>query len=69
MNPDIEQLKETRKLCLKIMNSFSDEALVKIPESYNNNILWNLGHLVVTQQLLHYKLSGLPLKISEEVKR
>ena len=34
-----------------------------IPDGFKNNLAWHLGHIVVTQQLLNYKLSGLPLKV------
>jgi len=46
-------------------NSLED--LNKIPEGFNNNIIWNIGHIVVTAQLLAYKLSGLPMHISDEL--
>jgi hypothetical protein len=33
------------------------EQLNKIPEGYNNNLIWNIAHVVVVQQMLVYKLS------------
>ena len=55
-----------RKCILAIANSLSQEQLNTIPKNYNNNIAWNIGHTLVTQQLLVYKLSGLPCLISDE---
>jgi hypothetical protein len=40
-----------------ILTTTSREQLFKIPEGSNNNIFWNIGHVVATQQLLVYKLS------------
>ncbi|QQY83955.1 DinB family protein [Tamlana sp. s12] len=37
--------------------------LNKIPEEFNNNIIWNIAHSVVTQRLFCYKLSGLEVAI------
>ncbi len=48
-------------------SNFSDEQWVKIPSGFSNNLLWNLGHLVVTQELLCYKLSGQSLTLSDEI--
>ena len=39
----------------------------KIPDGFNNNLLWNFGHCVVTQQLLCYKLSGLEMQIETDL--
>lgn len=44
----------------------SAEALREIPAGFNNNILWNVGHLVVTQQLLHYRLSGQDMAVDQK---
>lgn len=60
-----DQLPTLRQLELKIVAQLDDEQLTVIPEMFNNNILWNLGHLAVTQQLLTYDQAGLPIKIPE----
>ena len=52
-------LKKSRALTLKVIEGLTLEQLHKIPDGFKNNIVWNIVHLVVTQQLLHYKLSGL----------
>jgi len=26
-----------------------------MPQGFDNNIAWNLGHIIVTQQSLHYR--------------
>ena len=38
-----------------------------MPEGFNNNIIWNVAHTIVTQQLLVYKLSGIPMIVSDEL--
>ena len=43
------------------------EQLNKIPQGFKNNIVWNIAHLTVTQQLLCYKLSGLNCLVTEEM--
>ena len=55
----------TRSSMIKILESKSYEELVKIPDNFKNSIFWNIAHLLVTQQLLCYRLSGLDLKIEE----
>jgi len=63
MQTQIKILQQTRSNVLTIVENLSIEQLNKIPPNFSNNVLWNFAHLVVTQQLLCYKLSGLPLKI------
>jgi len=52
-----------------ILNTFFDkctlEELNTVPKGFNNNIIWNLAHVIVTQQLLVYSLSNLPMLISD----
>jgi len=63
MDKHFELLKITRNNCIRVAEGLTNEQLNKIPESFNNNIAWNLGHLVATQQLLCYALSGNETKV------
>ncbi|NQX81581.1 MAG: DinB family protein [Flavobacteriaceae bacterium] len=54
-----------RKSMLMMINKLSVKQLNEIPEGFNNNIIWNIAHLTVTQQLLCYKLSGNKIKVSD----
>ena len=57
----------SRKIVSQILENHSLEQLNKIPEGFKNNLIWNIAHIVVTQQLLVYKFSGLPMMVSEEL--
>ncbi len=57
----------TRSSMLKILEKKPYEELVKIPENFRNSIFWNIAHLLVTQQLLCYRLSGLEIRIEEDM--
>ena len=63
----INILRQTRANLLKTTAQLSEEAMNHIPNGFNNNIIWNLAHCVVTQQLLVYKLSNTPLLIRDEL--
>lgn len=67
MKHQIETLKKGRALLLKVIEGLTLEQLNKIPEGSKNNIAWNIAHLVVTQQLLCNKFSGLPCAVSDEM--
>lgn len=57
----------TRKALLNILESKTYDELVEIPRNFKNSIFWNIAHLLVTQQLLFYKLSGKQLQINEDL--
>lgn len=59
-------LSSIRRLYAGTLSQATPEQLVAIPEGFNNNILWNIGHAVVTQQLLTYGLTGNTLNVSDE---
>lgn len=58
-----------RKMFLDLMEDLSLEQFNTIPGGFNNNIFWNIKHVVVTQQRLVYGLSQLPLLITEAEER
>ena len=67
LSSSIKMLKTERQLILRGIENLSDEQLLKIAAGSKNNILWNLGHIIVTQQALHYTLSRLEMKIPKEL--
>ena len=58
MDQQFEILLITRKNILNSIKDLSIDELNKIPSGFNNNIIWNAAHNLVTQKLLVYKLSG-----------
>lgn len=67
MQDQLEIIKVIRNTLEKIMSRYTLEQLNKVPEGFSNNLIWNVAHVVVTQQLLVYKLAGLPMMISDEM--
>jgi hypothetical protein len=57
---------KTRTIFSQILEGLTIEQLNKIPAGFNNNIYWNIKHVVVTQQLLIYGLSSLPMLVTTE---
>lgn len=56
-----------RSLYIKLLRSLSLEQLNTIPAGFNNNILWNAGHVLVSQQGLVYRAAGLPMNLPTEL--
>lgn len=48
------------------VEGLSAEQLHAMPDGFDNNIAWNLGHIMVVQQRILYGSSGLPLSVSQE---
>lgn len=58
---------KNRALLKSILENYSLEDLNKVPDGFKNNLIWNIAHTVVTQQLLVYNLSGLPMNVSDDM--
>lgn len=56
-----------RNICLSFLDKYSLEQLNYIPTGFSNNLIWNIGHIIVVQQRLVYALSNLPLNISDDL--
>ena len=67
MDWTFDVLLKNRTILKSFIESFSLEELNKIPQGFNNNIIWNIAHLIASQQVLVYKLSGLPTLISDDM--
>lgn len=52
-------LEKTRRRMLAIADGLTPAQLTAVPRGFHNNVLWNLGHLIVSQQVLCYVKSGL----------
>jgi hypothetical protein len=66
MKTQFDILRKVRELVGRVIDGLTLEQLHTIPEGFNNNIAWNVIHLVVTQQLLHYRLSGKDCLVPDE---
>ena len=67
MKIQFDILIKTRAIVLHYISGLSLDQMHVIPEGFNNHIAWNIAHLVVTQQLLHYKLSGKDCLVSDDL--
>ncbi|SFA86018.1 DinB family protein [Algoriphagus aquimarinus] len=67
MNTSFHIWKNNRAIYSKFLEHNSLEQLNKIPAGFNNNLIWNIGHVIVVQQRLVYGLSDLPLNVSDEL--
>jgi hypothetical protein len=66
MNAILDLTYRNRKAMLKIIESLSTAQLNYIPEAFNNNIIWNLAHVISVQQGLVYGLSNLNFKVEKD---
>jgi DinB family protein len=57
----------SRKVLEQYLDNYSLEQLNKVPAGFNNNLIWNIGHIIVVHQMLIYNLSDLPMVVSNEM--
>ena len=67
MNTSFKIWNKNREQLLEYFNKYTLEQLNKIPSGFSNNLIWNIGHVIVVQQALVYKGSGLEGYVSEEL--
>jgi len=59
MKMELELIRYVRKSILKLVDNLSAEQFNHVPANMKNNVIWNIGHMVFTQQILCYQLGGL----------
>lgn len=59
MKTTLEITKQIRTNFIHLVEGLSLEQLNKMPDKFNNNLIWNFGHIIITQQNLTYKLANI----------
>jgi hypothetical protein len=67
MTKQIEIIRKTRTFLLKNLEDLTTEQYNKIPAGFNNNIIWNLGHMIAAQQGICYIRAGLQPTVEEDI--
>lgn len=65
MNYSFDILRQTRHYVLTLIDNLTLEQLNTIPAGFNNNIIWNVAHLVATQQSICYRRAGQPMHVTD----
>ncbi|HEX8460749.1 MAG TPA: DinB family protein [Segetibacter sp.] len=66
MNKHIDWIKNTRLSLLQLVAPLTMQQLNEVPAGFNNNIIWNLAHLVAVQQALCYLRSSVSPVVDEQ---
>ena len=66
MKYPLQLFQQNRKNIIALLTEHSLEQVNTIPPGFNNNLIWNAGHLLLSQQFLMYHFSDLPLLVPAE---
>ena len=65
MNKKIDNIKRFRLYLLKQISSLTTEQLNEIPKGCNNNMIWNIAHLISAMQVICYVRADLPVAVND----
>lgn len=66
MSIEIERIRKTRQYLINGISELTVEQLNRVPAGFNNNIVWNLGHIIAAQQGICYVRRGAPVVVDEK---
>ena len=66
MNKKIDSIRKTRVKIIEGLKDLTPAQLNKIPQGFNNNIIWNLGHMLAAQEGILYLRGGHQLRIEQD---
>ncbi|OCT11791.1 hypothetical protein A8709_28390 [Paenibacillus pectinilyticus] len=64
-----KQLEAIRHLTIGAVEGLSEQSLDRVPEGFNNNVRWNLGHIYVVQEKFAFHFSGEKMELPENFDR
>ncbi|MFB6456605.1 DinB family protein [Chitinophaga sp. Hz27] len=67
MNTRIDLFRKANIKALQLFDDYSAEQLNLIPAGFNNNIIWNLGHLIASDAMILYNATGQTSIVSNEL--
>lgn len=67
MKKQFEIIHTTRKNFLTLVDTLTIEQLNIIPQGFNNNIAWNFGHIIASQQVLCFARSGITPVVDADI--
>jgi len=62
----LDQMKAIRGYLLASVEGLDDEQLLRVPQGFTNNILWNVGHTITDNCTMLYPPTGQPLPLPEQ---
>ena len=66
MIKQIESIRKIRRFLLEFIKDLDIDQLNKIPRGFNNNMIWNIAHLIAGQQGVCYIRAGLKTWVEED---
>lgn len=67
MHPGIAQIKNIRLYIISLTDNLTTEQMNTIPNGFGNNIIWNVAHLLASQQRICYMRSGNKFVVDESL--
>ena len=67
MEKIIQVLRACRSKWLTMLNELTTDQLNKIPTGFSNNLAWQFGHVIVSQQILCYRMAGQKFVINDDL--
>ncbi|MDB5201244.1 MAG: DinB family protein [Ferruginibacter sp.] len=65
MQPQVQMIRQTRNWLMTLIKDLTIEQLNEIPKGFNNNIIWNMAHLIAAQQGVCYLRAGLTTTVDD----
>lgn len=67
METEFKTTQVSREVYSRFFKDYSLEQLNKAPQGFSNNLIWNIGHVIVSQQMLVYSATGNTPVVSQEL--